>query len=137
MLPDNSEMPEDESFGIASTIQTSRTYRLDQTNKVINGICDEKESLIQALYKILNTEIVTYMPYDGAYGIQLLDLTGLPKTYVESEVRDRIQDAVLADDRFVSVSDFKSDWKKDSLHVAFKVTTVDGFDIESEATVNV
>lgn len=137
MLPSNTEMPEEESFGIVSQVETSRTYRLDRTNMVITGMCDEKESLIQALYKILNTEIVTYMPYDGSYGIQLIDLAGMPKTYVESEVRDRIQDAVLADERFVSVGDFKSSWKKESLHISFTVTAADGYDLESEATVNV
>ena len=106
-------------------------------NNAINGHCDDYEAMIQAVYKILNTERYEHIIYSWDYGIELYNLFGKPTDYVCLELQRRISEALLQDDRITSVTDFEFDTSiRKTVQVKFTVHTIYG-DIESEKAVNV
>ena len=100
------------------------------------GRFDDTEAVRQAILKILNTERYEYEIYSWDYGIELSDLFGQSMPYVMSEVKQRITDALTADDRIESVDGFevKKTGKK-SLHCTFTVHTVQNDEIQIEGEV--
>ena len=71
------------------------------------------------------------------YGIELLDLFGEPVTYVCPELKRRISEALLQDDRIKQVDNFEFDFpKKGVVHVSFMARTIFG-DVRGEREVNV
>lgn len=116
--------------------QPSLTYRMQTEEKRIRGHTDGLEAVRQAIYKIIMTERYQYVMYSWNYGIELLDLFGEPVTYVCSELKRRISEALLWDDRIRSVDNFDFDFpQKGVVHVAFTVHTVFG-DVQAERGVN-
>lgn len=100
------------------------TYKLDFKNGRIREMCDDEEALKQAIYKLLNTEFGEFLIYeDYDYGIQKNDLYGMPMDYVQSEIKDRATEAILADDRFESVENFEFEKARGKLSVSFMVIT--------------
>lgn len=123
---------------IKITHQPSRTYCMDTTKKRIVGIHDSLGAVKQAAYCILNTERYDYLIYSWNYGIELKNLYGRPVPYVKSEIKRRIKEALLQDDRIHSVEDFSFSNKKGSLTVAFTVQSIAGsFNMTKEADLNV
>lgn len=97
------------------------------------GKVDDVEAKQQAILKIVNTERYEYEIYSWDYGIELKDLYGMPIPYVMSEIKERITDAITADDRFESVDDFDVEQAdRHTIHCTFTVTTADGEEIGSE-----
>lgn len=84
----------------------SKTYKMEMANKTITGYTDGAESMTQAIYKILNTERYAYIAYSWNYGLYTADLFGMDFEYVCAELERRIEEALLADDRVLSVEDF-------------------------------
>ena len=115
--------------------QPTKTYKLDIENNIINGFCDDLESMKQVIYKILNTKRYEYIMYSWNYGIELDDLFGEPISYVVSELRRRITEALIQDDRIQSVDDFEYQTDKKTVSLTFTVHTIFG-DIQSEKVVN-
>ena len=64
------------------------------------------------------------------------DLWGRPKSYSMPELKKRIEDALLADDRVEAVTDFHFSSNKNSLTASFRVQTVFGT-VEAERTVDI
>lgn len=89
----------------------------------ISGYTDDIGAVAQAIYLILNTERYRHIIYSWDYGVELLDLFGLPMNYVISEIPRRITDALLQDNRIVEVKDFEFDVHKNKLHTTFVVVT--------------
>lgn len=87
----------------------SKTYRMELDSNRIRGYADGQESVKQAIYKILNTERYRYIIYSWNYGIELADLFGKPKDYVCSEVKRRIIEALMIDDRITLLDEFEFD----------------------------
>lgn len=110
----------------------SKTYGLDLAHGTLSGFVDNEAALKQAILKILLTEAQTYLPYGLDYGILLNDLYGANTLYAQSEVQSRIRDAILNDDRFVSVTFTSYTHEKKTITVSFIVTTTDGTEIEME-----
>ncbi len=106
--------------------ENTKSYKMDLKDTTISGFVDETEALKQAIYKILNTERNMYPMYSRNYGIDLKDLIGLPTDYAISQIPDRITEALIYDDRIVSVDDFEFSKNKSKLLVKFKVTTIYG-----------
>jgi len=97
------------------------------------GKVDDVEALQQAILKIVNTERYEYEIYSWDYGIETKDLYGMPIPYVMSEIKARVTDAILADDRFESVENFQVEQvDRHTIHCYFTVITVDDEEIESE-----
>jgi len=116
--------------------EPTKTYRLDTSNNRLIGYTDALEAMKQAIYKIIFTERYQYLIYSWNYGIELEDLFGKPKPYVYSELKRRIREALLQDDRITEVDNFDFSSKKGDVTVTFTVHTVFG-DIEAERTVNI
>lgn len=123
-------------FSMETETQPSRTYALDIENNRIRGKVDGAESLRQAIYLILNTQRYDYLIYSWNYGAELKDLIGQPKEYALSEMKRRITEALLQDDRITDVGDFAFEAGKKSVHVTFVARTIFG-DIDSEVDINV
>ena len=114
------------------------TYRLDYENKTIAGTIDDEEALAQAMNKILLTETETYLIYSYGYGREFGNLHGASITKAISELPERIEEAILKDERFtsVSVTEIKAT-DKQSVHVAVSATATTGEEIELEEDINV
>ena len=94
------------------------------------------EAVKQAIFKIIMTERYQYIMYSWNYGIELLDLFGEPVTYVCPELKRRISEALLCDDRIWSVDNFEFDFpQKGVVHVVFTTHTIFG-DVQAEREVN-
>lgn len=133
MIPTN-ETTLNES--ISFTTLPSLNYKMDMVEH-IRGKTDELEAMKQVCYKILMTERYQYLIYSWNYGIELEDLFGEPMTYVIPIVQKRIIDALTADDRVESVTDFKFNTdKRHDLAVEFTVHTIFG-DFDMEKNLNV
>lgn len=117
-------------------VQPSKTFKyVQQANKYI-GKVDEREALIQAIYLILNIDRYAYVIYSWNYGIEISDLIGKPMSYVKSEVKRRIPEALERDDRINSVDTFEFEEKRHVLIVTCVAHTIFG-DIEVEKEVSV
>ena len=86
--------------------------------------------------KILQTERYRYAVYDWNYGVELENLYGKNVSYVIPELKRRIEDALLADDRVTAVTDFSFREEKDSVTAAFTVYTIFG-EVTAERTVDI
>lgn len=117
-------------------IQPSKTYKVDFKKNDIRGFTDEVEAIKQAIVFILNTERYEYLIYSWNYGIELNDLFGEPVSYVYPELKRRIKEALLQDDRIKSVDNFSFSNKDNEVTTHFTVNTIFG-DIEVTKVVNI
>ena len=96
---------------------------------------DELEAYKQAVYKILNTERYEHVIYSWNYGVELKELFGQHIAYVVPELERRIREAIMQDNRTVSVTDFQFDTSKfGEVVVSFKATSIYG-ETEQQLTV--
>lgn len=117
--------------------QPSKTFKMYLEQEVINGFTDGLDSIIQTIYKILNTERYQYIIYSWNYGIELIDLFGEPVTYVCPELERRITEALTQDERILSVDTFSFDVSvKGVVHVTFTAHTIFG-EVNAEKVVNI
>lgn len=117
------------------TTQPARTYRLNLNEMRIGGYIDGQEAMKQAIYKILNTERYDYLIYSWNYGSELAELYGQPIPYVYSEIRRKITEALLRDDRITDVGDFSFSQNNEKVTVKFTVTTTEGLiEVEKEVS---
>lgn len=112
------------------------TWKIDFENKRVIGYTDEIEAMKQAIYLILNTERYRHEIYDWNYGIELSDLFGKDKAYVYPELKRRIREALMADDRITDVTDFEFESNRNTILARFTVNTVFG-DTEASREVNI
>lgn len=83
----------------------SKTFLLKDGH--ISGWVDGLEAIKQAIYYRLTTEKYINIIYSWYYGIETYDLYGRDITYVSSEIKRRIEECLLEDDRINSVDDFE------------------------------
>lgn len=93
----------------------SYTYSLN------GGMIDGLEAVKQAVCKILQTERFEYPIYSWDYGIETYDLFGVDSDLVKVEIQRRITEALMEDDRILSVQDFEINNSKGKINVAFTV----------------
>ena len=147
MLPksENYEDMWDEDLNTDFEIETepSLTYAMKISQEISEdsifvGRIDDVKAIEQAIIKIINTERYDYEIYSWDYGIELKDLFGKQIPYVMSEIKQRITDAVLADDRIEAVEDFEVERAgKHGIHCIFTAVTVQGDEINIETEVRV
>ena len=105
--------------------QPSLTYQME--DDFVRGRRDGLEAVKQAVYKAIMTERYQHIMYSWNYGVELLDLMGEPVTYVCPELKRRITEALLCDERIKGVDQFAFDFPgKGVVHVTFTVHTVFG-----------
>lgn len=100
---------------------SSKTYKLDIKNNCIRGFCNSLTAIKQAIYKILNTERYESIIYSWNYGIEIKDLYGKPTSYVVPELKRRIKEALLQDDRIENVNNFQFKVNNEVIAVSFTV----------------
>lgn len=115
-------------------IETSRTYKLSSDK--VQGYTDGLEALKQAIYKVLNTERYEYPIYSFNYGIELENLLGKDPVYVQIELKRRIRECLLRDDRITEVDNFKFEVNGDEIKCTFDVHSIYG-DLTVSQVVNV
>lgn len=127
-------IPNADKINFNEEIAPSKTYRLDLTNKRIYKTVDGIKAVEQAIYKILQTERAAYLIYSLAYGSELERYIGKEFEYVSSDIQRAIEDALLADERILGVSDFNVErMLHDGLNITFKAKTVYGdINVDSE-----
>ena len=106
------------------SIETSRTYKI--TGNRIQGYTDNLQALQQAIYKVLNTERYEYPIYSFSYGIELENLLGKDPVYVQIELKRRIRECLLRDDRITEVDNFKFEVNGDEIKCTFDVHSIFG-----------
>lgn len=121
MLPTGGALQAGTGLEIAQ--QPSRTYRLDLAAKRVTGKVDGLEAVKQAAFKILQTERFENLIYTNSYGGELIGLAGRERAFIESELRRRIREALVQDDRISSVEDMRFNFKDDSVLVEFAVVS--------------
>ncbi|UZQ86040.1 DUF2634 domain-containing protein [Thermoclostridium stercorarium] len=131
MIPNASIDVEISSEG---TLETSRTYKLYSDK--IQGYTDGLEAVKQAIYKVLNTERYEYPIYSFNYGIELENLIGKDRTYVQVELKRRISECLLRDERITSVDNFRFEGSGDVLKCTFDVHSIYG-DLTVSREVNI
>lgn len=114
---------------------TSKTYTLNTDTSHVQSVrIDGIEAVKQAIYLLLSTERYEYCIYDE-YGVELWDLYGREDAYVIPELERRITEAVLNDDRVISVDNFKIDNKGRIKLCTFNVQSIFGdFNISKEVS---
>lgn len=107
--------------------QNTETYKMIIPLQIINGKTDEQDAMIQAIYKILNTERYAYPIYSDNYGIELIDLIGEDAEWVCAELQRRIEEALYQDERIKEINNFDFTIEDNKVHVSFTVCTVYGY----------
>lgn len=112
-------------------LQPSLTYKIDHKKNKIAGITDELEAVKQAVFLVLITER-DYSEIYQDYGIKTADLIGQEFSFVSSELKRRIRETLIEDDRIEEVENFTFSDSEDGLLVGFDVITIYGSFYEQE-----
>lgn len=135
MIPKIENIPIGEELEVVE--EPSHTWKIDFENKRIVSYIDEIEAMKQAIYLILNTERYRHEIYDWNYGVELSDLFGKDKAYVYSELKRRIREALIVDNRITDVTNFEFESiNRNTILARFTVNTVFG-DIQTSREVNI
>lgn len=93
--------------------------------------CDAKDAYIFWVAKCVTTERYAHEAYSTDFGVEFLAIMrkNYPRSITESEIRRSIKEALHVDNRTVSVSNFRFDWKADTCSITFEVESV--YDIDT------
>lgn len=117
--------------------QPTYTYRLNIDRSRAVGYVDKLEAMEQAIYKMLMTDRYKYLIYDWNYGFEISDLIGKPRAFVYPELKRRIIEALLADDRITAVDSFEfEEGDSGTVTVKFTARTIFG-NVEASREVSV
>ncbi len=123
MIPDNIN----ELDTIETVNNPSLTYKWDRATNRIYGLVDGKQAVVQAIDKILLTIRYAHVIYSGELGHEIVDLVGQEADYIDAVLPELIKEALLADDRILSIGGFASRRLSiDSMEISFTVNTVEG-----------
>ncbi|MBE5966408.1 MAG: DUF2634 domain-containing protein [Lachnospiraceae bacterium] len=109
---------------VTEDVETTKTYQL--TSDKIQGYADELRALEQAIYKVLSTEKYEYPVYSFSYGIELENLIGKDPVYVKIEIKRRIKECLLQDERIKRVDNFQFSVSDDEMLCTFDVASIYG-----------
>lgn len=115
-------------------VEPSKNYKMVGKNRCV-GFVDGLEAVKQAIFLILSVERYEHIIYSWNYGVEFNDLFGKPTSFVLSEIKRRIKEALVQDDRINSVDNFEFEVNKNKVYVTFTVHSIFG-DFEGERTVS-
>lgn len=103
MLPSNSLVNVSiEDQNISNKLEYSIDFNKKQiSSSFIGGI----DALKQNINSILNTERYNYEIYSFNHGVELQDLIGEDPLYVKADIHRRIEEALMQDERIISLDD--------------------------------
>lgn len=99
------------------------TYKMNMESLTIEGLCDGKEALKQAIYKLIMTERDAFLIYDHKYGIKLVDLYGKNMAYASAVIKLRLEDCFKNDSRIKGIDSLLLSSDKNKLVLTFTVNT--------------
>ena len=116
----------DLSQGIIFQDQPSLTWIADPVTNRLRGRGDNWEAVRQAVEIIVNVERFKWQIYTPNFGTDYDGLLGTEPGYAASELRRRLEDAFLPDNRILGIKDYAYTFQDVSLTVAFTALTVFG-----------
>jgi hypothetical protein len=116
--------------------QPSQTYKINAATSTVAGYIDGIDAVKQSVELIMSTERFAYPIYSWNYGIELESLIGKDFEYVSAEIKRRIKEALIQDDRITDVSNFKYVNQGDELLVEFEIESNYG-KFDSKTVVNI
>lgn len=116
----------DLSRGIVFQDQPSLTWIADPVTNRLRGRGDNWEAVRQAVEVIVNVERFKWQIYTPNFGADYDGLLGTEPGYAASELRRRLEDAFLPDNRILGIKDYAYSFKDVSLTVTFTALTVFG-----------
>lgn len=116
--------------------QPSLTYGLNIAKGSVSGKLDELEAVRQSIYKILNTERYRHLIYSWGHGVELGNLIGESPSYAIPEIKRRITEALMQDDRITGVDAFSFTTERNKILVTFEASTIYG-NVETEREVGI
>lgn len=118
--------PDVKNTVVTTNLIPSKTWKLDfDRNKITNQI-DKIEAVKQAVFLILSTERGCTKIYEN-YGVKFSDLIGQDFYLVVSELKRRVREALLEDDRITDVINFTfEEGELDSMTIKFEVVSIYG-----------
>lgn len=126
MIPQNNFDKVIEKINNTSNNFPSKTYGIDFKNKKVVGFIDNIESVKQTIFSILNTERYEHLIFSFDYGVELQNLIGEDPIYVKADIHRRVEEALLQDDRILSVDNPVISTKEDCLFYSCTVNTIYG-----------
>jgi len=102
------------------------TFGLDFSKNRIGGSLSGLEAAEQAVRLILSVERYSHIIYSYNYGTELSSLIGQPASLVLPELKRRVTEAVMCDDRVTGTSDFEFETRGNAVSMSFTVNTVYG-----------
>ncbi len=109
---------------VTEEVGTTKTYKLSDDK--IQGSVDGSDALEQAIYKMLNTEQYEHSIYSFSYGIETDSLIGQDPVYVRIELKRRITECLLQDERITGVDNFDFTVSGDNVLCTFDVGSIYG-----------
>lgn len=107
--------------------QTGLTYYINSKTGHISSMIDGKESIIQAVYKALDTEKLGYEIYGWLYGLDMEPFIGQDLDYIQTNIQSYIEDCLLQDDRINAIQNLIVEQQEiDSCLITFNVDTTEG-----------
>lgn len=104
-------------------MENTKTWGLSLENNRFVGKIDGVEAVRQAVYFILNTERFQYGIFSPNYGVELQDLIGVNRKYVDAVLEHRIKEALVQDTRIIGIGNFSSTWKRSTVTLTFTVVS--------------
>lgn len=106
--------------------QPGLTWKINREKGRIEGTCDNWVAVRQAVEIILWTQRFLWQIYRPYTGMDYRNLVGLDAGYVGVELKRRLLDALLVDDRVTGIENYSYTVDCGVLHAVFTVTTVYG-----------
>lgn len=116
----------DLSGGVVFQDQPSLTWIADPATNRLRGRGDNWEAVRQAVEVIVNVERFKWQIYTPNFGTDYDGLLGTEPGYAASELRRRLEDAFLPDNRILGIEEYSYTFKDVSLTVSFTARTVFG-----------
>lgn len=116
----------DLSQGVVFQEQPSLTWIADPVTRRLRGRGDNYAAVRQAVEVIVSVERFRWQIYSPNFGIELDGLLGNDPGFVASELRRRLTDAFLPDNRILGISDFSYTFQDPVLTASVTVNTVFG-----------
>ena len=111
---------------IITTVYYDKTYKINANLNRVSGWIDERESVAQAVYLILNIERYKFPIYSWDYGVELVNLIGKDLDTIITFLPGRVREALIQDNRIEDVTDFEYERDGKKLTVTFTVKTIFG-----------
>lgn len=112
---------------LPAPIPPTKTYQLDLEKKRLGRrMCDSVEAMNQAIFIMLSVERFDYKIHSYDYGVELEELIGKRRSYVEADIERRLREALIQDDRVKGIRDFSYVFDRGQIDVEFTVDTIFG-----------